>query len=162
MNKLKKDVDAASAGRMDYKENNESGLSLLSGEAVFHDAHNYEYKMYKVVRGNKTILKTVLTAKKGEWTEAEKAAIDNLNQLLALPKSMCKVVLKDPLDNIGFVIYNHLFSKTSYKFTINQLVDELRQYHLYLSQEMVQREIDGFVKAGLLYQNFRSYSTCGR
>lgn len=75
---------------------------------------------------------------------------------------MCKVVLKDPLDNIGFVIYNHLFSKISYKFTISQLVNELRQYHLYLSQEMVQREIDRFVKAGLLYQNFRSYSTCGR
>ena len=97
MNKLKKVVNAASAGRMDCIENNEAGLSLLSGEAVFHDAHNYEYKMYKVVRGNKTILKTVLTAKKGEWTEAEKAAIDNLDQLLALPKAKG---LPEPLKSV--------------------------------------------------------------
>lgn len=75
---------------------------------------------------------------------------------------MCKVVLKRSMDNTGFIIYNHLFSKASYKFTTRQLVDELQQYNLRLSQERVQREIDGLVKSGLVNQNFRSYSICGR
>lgn len=75
---------------------------------------------------------------------------------------MCKVVLKESVDNIGFIIYNHLFSKNSYKFTTSQLVNELQQYNLHLSQERVQKEIDGFVKSGLVNQNFRSYSICGR
>lgn len=75
---------------------------------------------------------------------------------------MCKVVLKDSVDNIGFIIYNHLFSKESYKFTISQLVNELQQYNLHLSQEKVQREVDEFIRSGLINQNFRSYSICGR
>lgn len=75
---------------------------------------------------------------------------------------MCKVVLKESVDNTGFIIYNHLFSKNSYKFTTSQLVNELEQYNLHLSQERVQKEIDGFVKSGLVNQNFRSYSICGR
>ena len=75
---------------------------------------------------------------------------------------MCKVVLKESVDNTGFIIYNHLFSKKSYKFTTSQLVNELQQYNLHLSQERVQKEIDGFVKSGLVNQNFRSYSICGR
>ncbi len=75
---------------------------------------------------------------------------------------MCKVVLKESVDNTGFIIYNHLFSKNSYKFTTSQLVNELQQYNLHLSQERVQKEIDGFVKSGLVNQNFRSYSICGR
>lgn len=61
---------------------------------------------------------------------------------------MCKVVLKESVDNTGFIIYNHLFSKNSYKFTTSQLVNELQQYNLHLSQERVQKEIDGFVKSG--------------
>ena len=73
---------------------------------------------------------------------------------------MCKVVLKESVDNTGFIIYNHLFSKNSYKFTTIQLVNELQQYNLHLSQEMVQREIDEFIRSGLINQNFRSYSIC--
>lgn len=75
---------------------------------------------------------------------------------------MCKVVLKESVDNTGFIIYNHLFSKNSYKFTTSQLVNELQQYNLHLSQEKVQREIDEFIRSGLINQNFRSYSICGR
>lgn len=75
---------------------------------------------------------------------------------------MCKVVLKESVDNTGFIIYNHLFSKNSYKFTTSQLVNELQQYNLHLSQERVQREIDEFIRSGLINQNFRSYSICGR
>lgn len=75
---------------------------------------------------------------------------------------MCKVVMKDSVKNIEFIIYNHLFSKDTYRFTTAQLVDELHQYNLDLSPEFVQKEINTFIKSGLVNQNFRSYSICGR
>lgn len=75
---------------------------------------------------------------------------------------MCRVVISDSKRDTEFIIYNHLFSRLNYKFTISQLVTELQAYNLNLSQEYVQAEIDGFVEAGLVNQNFRSYSTCDR
>jgi hypothetical protein len=76
---------------------------------------------------------------------------------------MCKVVVKDSKRNVEFIIYNHLFSKdTSYRFTIKQLVSELHQYGLELSSEYVEEEVNSFVKSGLVNQNFRCYSVCGR
>lgn len=70
--------------------------------------------------------------------------------------------MKDSAQNIDFIIYNHLFSKDTYRFTVNDLVEELHQYNLELSADFVQREIDTFVRSGLVNQNFRSYSICGR
>lgn len=75
---------------------------------------------------------------------------------------MCKVVMKDSKSNVEFIIYNHLFSKDTYKFTVKQLVNELEQYNLHLSPEYVQNEINAFIKSGLVNQNFRSYSICGK
>lgn len=75
---------------------------------------------------------------------------------------MCKVILNDANKNVEFIIYNHLFSKNNYKFTVAQLVEELRQYNLELSQEFVQTEIDTFIQSGLVDQGFRRYSVCGR
>lgn len=75
---------------------------------------------------------------------------------------MCKVIVKDSVQNVDFIIYNHLFSKDTYRFTVNDLVQELCQYNLELSPEFVQGKIDTFVKSGLVNQNFRSYSICGR
>ena len=75
---------------------------------------------------------------------------------------MCKVVVNDSRSHVDFIIYNHLFSRDSYRFTISQLVEELRDYNLELSQEYVQMEIDYFVQSGLVNQNFRFYSTCNR
>ena len=45
---------------------------------------------------------------------------------------MCKVVVNDANKNVEFIIYNHLFSKEKYEFTISELVEDLHQYHLYL------------------------------
>ena len=42
------------------------------------------------------------------------------------------------------------------------MVNELKQYNLELSTEYVQKEIDDFIKSGLVNQSFRSYSICGR
>lgn len=76
---------------------------------------------------------------------------------------MCKVVVKDSKRNVEFIIYNHLFSKdTSYRFTVKQLVSELRQYDLEVSSEYIEEEVNSFVKSGLVNQNFRCYSVCGR
>ena len=75
---------------------------------------------------------------------------------------MSKVIVKDSNKNVDFIIYNHLFSRNNYKFTVNELVNELKQYNLELSTEYVQKEIDDFIKSGLVNQRFRSYSICGR
>ena len=75
---------------------------------------------------------------------------------------MCKVIVKDSNKNVDFIIYNHLFSRNNYKFTVNELVNELKLYNLELSTEYVQKEIDDFIKSGLVNQSFRSYSICGR
>lgn len=76
---------------------------------------------------------------------------------------MCKVLVKDSKKDVDFIIYNHLFSKdSSYRFTIEQLVTELRQYNLEVSSEYVEKEVNSFIKSGLVDQNFRCYSVSGR
>ena len=76
---------------------------------------------------------------------------------------MCRVLIKDPKKNVDFIIYNHLFSKDlSYTFTVKQLVAELCQYNLDVSSEYVEKEVDSFIKSGLIIQKFRCYSVCGR
>ena len=75
---------------------------------------------------------------------------------------MCRVVISNSKREAEYIIYNHLFSKKNYRFTIPQLVGELQEYKLNLSQEYVQAEIDEFVEAGLIHQKFRTYSTCSR
>ena len=75
---------------------------------------------------------------------------------------MCKVVVSNSEENIEFIIYNHLFSKDDYSFTVSQLVEDLHQYGLNLTPEYVQTEINFFIQSGLVNQNFRSYSIYGR
>lgn len=76
---------------------------------------------------------------------------------------MCKVLVKDSKKDVDFIIYNHLFSKdSSYRFTIEQLVTELRRYNLEVSSEYVEKEVNSFIKSGLVDQNFRCYSVSGR
>lgn len=76
---------------------------------------------------------------------------------------MCKVLIKNPNKNVDFIIYNHLFSQDpSYIFTVGQLVLELRRYKLDISTEYVKKEVNSFVKSGLINQKFRCYSVCGR
>ena len=72
---------------------------------------------------------------------------------------MCKVRVKNIDNNVGFVIYNHLFSKEKYGyvFTTEGLRRELRQYNLNLSTNDVQHEVDSMVKAGLLSQTYKGY-----
>lgn len=76
---------------------------------------------------------------------------------------MCKVLVKEPNKSVDFIIYNHLFShNSSYTFTIEQLVNELQKYNLGISAEYVRKEVNDFIKSGLIIQKFRCYSVCGR
>ena len=72
---------------------------------------------------------------------------------------MCKVIVKDIDNNVGFVIYNHLFSKEKYGyvFTTEGLRRELRQYNLNLSTDAVQHQINSMVRAGLVSQFYKGY-----
>jgi hypothetical protein len=71
---------------------------------------------------------------------------------------MYKTVIKNPQNNVSFIIYNHLASQDkSYQFTTKQLQSELQQYDLNLSLDEIQREINSLIKAGLIEQHFRYY-----
>lgn len=75
---------------------------------------------------------------------------------------MCKIVVNDANKNVEFIIYNHIFSKEKYEFTISELVEDLHQYHLDLTQEFVQSEVNDFIQSGLIVQNLRNYFVCSR
>lgn len=75
---------------------------------------------------------------------------------------MCKVVVDKPNEKVEFIIYNHLFSQNNYKFTVPQLMEELKQYTLDLPQEFVQHEVDSMIRLGLVNQSFKQYSVCNR
>lgn len=75
---------------------------------------------------------------------------------------MCKIVLENPRENVDFIIYNHLFSIFNYRFTINQLTEDLKQYNLSLSKEDVQEKVSDFIRLGLVRQSFKDYSVCSR
>lgn len=75
---------------------------------------------------------------------------------------MCKVVLENPRENVDFIIYNHLFSIFNYRFTINQLTEDLKQYNLSLSKEDVQEKVSDFIRLGLVCQSYKDYTVCSR
>lgn len=73
---------------------------------------------------------------------------------------MCEVIIKNSTKDEKFIIYNHIFSKERYTFTIFQLLQELRQYNLTLSETDIEDEINNFVRAGLVYQYYNCYAVC--
>ncbi len=72
---------------------------------------------------------------------------------------MCKVFIGDSEKEIGFVLYNHLYSRTKSDFTTNDLMPELRKYNLDVTQEKLQKEIDVLVSNGFVSQRVGHY-TC--
>ena len=42
---------------------------------------------------------------------------------------MCKVIVKNPKENIGFVLFNHIFARESDDFTIDDLMEELDNFY---------------------------------
>ena len=59
---------------------------------------------------------------------------------------MCKVIIEQPKEKSGFIIFNHIYSRTSEIFTTQSLLAELRQYGLNISERELQNEINGLIE----------------
>lgn len=70
---------------------------------------------------------------------------------------MCKVVIDKPKEKVGFIIFNHLYSREKDTFTIQSLAEELMKYHLELSQSELQREINMLIEDGAVSQRVGHY-----
>ena len=74
---------------------------------------------------------------------------------------MCQAIIEKPNQNVDYIIYNHLFSKNDYSFTLDELVDALKDYNLNLKKEFVKKTIDSYIDIGLIVEGVSSYSICG-
>lgn len=70
---------------------------------------------------------------------------------------MCKVVINKPQERAGFIIFNHLYSRQSDIFTLQDLLPELGQYNLYLSEKELQHEINLLIDDGAVSQRVGHY-----
>lgn len=71
---------------------------------------------------------------------------------------MCQAIIEKTNQNVDFIIYNYLFSKNDYSFTIDELVDALKEYNLNLKKEFVRKTIDAYVDVGMINEGISSYS----
>lgn len=70
---------------------------------------------------------------------------------------MCKVLISNPKEKVGFIIFNHLYSRKSENFTIQELLNELKQYGLCLSEKELQNEINTLIDDGAVSQRVGYY-----
>lgn len=74
---------------------------------------------------------------------------------------MCKVIMGESEKNLGFVLYNHLYSRKSKDFTTVDLIPEIKKYNLDFTQKELQKEIDTLVDNGTVSQRVRHYIFVG-
>lgn len=97
-------------GAVDF-DDLDNGISLVPDhDNNFYYADTYQYKLYRILRGNEELVETVLAAKEGKWLEAEKAAMDKLDRLLALPKA------KDLPEPLRSIVRDQYFCETGMLF----------------------------------------------
>ncbi|MBR4261562.1 MAG: hypothetical protein IKQ33_06430 [Clostridia bacterium] len=72
---------------------------------------------------------------------------------------MCKVFIGESEKKLGFVLYNHLYTRKKRDFTTFDLVSELEGYNLTFTQENLQNEIDVLINNGTVSQRVGHY-TC--
>lgn len=70
---------------------------------------------------------------------------------------MCKVIIGRPEERAGFIIFNHLYSRSSEIFTLQDLLRELLPYGLKLSEKELQKEIDLLIEDGAVSQRVGHY-----
>ncbi len=70
---------------------------------------------------------------------------------------MCKVIIGCPEEKAGFIIFNHLYSRNSERFTLQELLHELLQYGLNISEKELQKEIDLLIEDGAVSQRVGHY-----
>lgn len=74
---------------------------------------------------------------------------------------MCKLKVRVSNKNAGFVIYNHLYSRGSHSFSIEELVAELQSlYGLDMDADALQYEINDYLESGLVIHSFDKYKCC--
>ena len=73
---------------------------------------------------------------------------------------MCQAIIEKSNQNVDYIIYNYLFSKNDYSFTIDELVDALKDYNLNLKKEFVKKTIDSYIDIGLIVEGVSSYYVC--
>lgn len=61
-------------------------------------------------------------------------------------------------DNAGFVLYNFLYSRKGKSFTINQIEEELKNSGMPLPRSIIEKEINGFVRDGLLSRGMNQFT----
>lgn len=91
----------------------ENGIYLVPVDEDFYPGDPYHYKLYEIRKGNETLVTTVLWAKEGEWLKTEKEVMDNLNQILNLPKAKG---LPEPLRTL---VYDQYFCESGMLFIEN-------------------------------------------
>lgn len=64
---------------------------------------------------------------------------------------------QQPRKKAGFIIFNHLYARTSENFTLQDLSRELVSYGLKMSDKELQKEIDLLVEDGAVSQRVGHY-----
>ena len=72
---------------------------------------------------------------------------------------MCRILIGESEKKLGFVLYNHLYTRKKRDFTTLDLVSELKKYNLSFTQKELQKEIDALVNNGSISQRVGHY-TC--
>lgn len=129
-----------------------NGISLIPDNHDFYCGDAHEYKLYKILEGGKEIVRTVLAARGGNWLEAEKEAMTNLDRLLNLPKAE---ELPEPLKTLVYdqfyCEYGMIFVEMDEEFRerwsiekIRELSEQVDKYNLNNYIEMPEKPEDAF------------------
>lgn len=73
---------------------------------------------------------------------------------------MCKVIESKGVFSPEFILYNHLFSKKDYQFTMQSLQDELKQYSTDFDEYKVKSIVNMYVRQGMIRQDLKGYRVC--
>ena len=121
-----------------------NGISLVpDNNSSFYYADTYQYKLYRIFQGNEELVETVLSAKDGNWLEAEKDAMDNLDRLMVLPKAKD---LPEPLKSLVYDQYycesGMLFIENDEEFRKKWSADDLKKLSAQIDEFGIRDYID--------------------
>ena len=68
---------------------------------------------------------------------------------------MCKVIVENPKENIGFVLFNHIFARESDDFTIDNLMEELGDFEY--TRDELRRGVNLLFEDGVISQRVGCY-----
>lgn len=73
---------------------------------------------------------------------------------------MCKILFEEEEieNNIGIILYNYLFSKSYYQFTLKKLYKDLMDLGIHIEEKIIKKRIHDLLVAGLLIQSLDGYS----